>query len=134
MFEVASDHEGIIIQVSDETIIANGVSTAVHITESGGAAQWRDSDFATDPTITAQDYALCFFCLGGLVGDAIYYDTGTANYSFNEPNLSPWPTPDVSGGLTFDENKKYCIYATYTASGGGGAVISPSRTLLGVGT
>ena len=113
-------------------LITNGVSNIV--TEVGTLA-WTDYTFTTDPTITATDYYIGVVHNGGGFGGGIFnYDAGATAQSVYQSSDSGGgngfdPPSDYVIGNYVEQDFKYSVYATYTATGGGSsASSSPSAS------
>lgn len=108
----APDVKGVISQTSDHIIISNGVANSVSVANAVG--QWWDTSFGTPPSITAQNYHLSMVTNGTLI---VFYDSSSDAGWRDTTNSYTTPTNPTDGALTA---WNLSIYATYTASGGGG--------------
>jgi hypothetical protein len=79
-----------------------------------GTLEWATLTFVSEPTLTAQNYYLCF---NRGVGDLTYYDSGGTYYI---PSVShgTWPSSVDFTSSQSGNSRIWSIYATYTAGGG----------------
>ncbi len=134
-FGIASHKAGIYIH-SSLALLTNGDSTT--ITSDMVAAAWNDYTFSSNPTASAVDYVLVLWqnevnTPGGY--SLFNYDDGDYPDSTTQGHYQNYDWSDNSGALpatltVTHEDKKYSIYATYTAAGGAKA---NNLSLLGVG-
>jgi len=100
-----------VYKVADNLLLINGT------TEEGtgdGTTGWKTLNFTVAPTLEAVDYYLVAWSDGDTYLD---YDTGTTDYCVTEAlTYGAWDT-DITGCST--SNKKFSIYCTYEAAGGG---------------
>ena len=127
----------IIVKASDLTIVTNGISNAGGVPSGANAAAATQVDltFATAPVLAAStDYFLMMIHNDSDWAVYLNYDAGTTNQEYvdssNNYTTPTNPTDAVPSGYP---DTKVCIWVTYTPAVAGG-VISPKRTLLGVGT
>jgi hypothetical protein len=83
---------------------------------------WRDTPtYSTEPSITSGTN----YWVGVILDTAgslrwLYYDSGVSGDGAEDTSNS-YASPDSSLGTLATDDKQYSIYATYTASGGGGS-------------
>ena len=106
-----------------------------------GYDNWKTLTAVSPPTISAVDYWLVVFDRNN--GNYANYDTGSSGQGVDDTSTSAvydgspgWENP-ISTATT--NTNKYSIYATYTASGGGGNIpfTNPNLKvlqLMGIGT
>jgi hypothetical protein len=111
---------------SDSSLIIN-----VAPNNTGTDTTWREVSIS-DVAVTNQDYILGI-CRGdpGKSGVYFYYDAGSTDQghtvTWTEDPATASPPTAVPDPATFTHaDKKFSIYATYTASGGGGGEIKPT--------
>jgi len=109
---LANDWKGILVQQSDETIIANGVTNAATCPASQG---WVTATFGTPPTLAAIEYYLCLLFDGTTY---YYHDDGEANAELYDSSNS-FASPEDPADATYTTNRLLSIYVNYTPSGGG---------------
>lgn len=92
-------------------------------TFTSGTKVWHTHSYSTSPSISAADYYLVVWCGStGYNTQVLFYDSGASDQGKSQTitySAGNWPdpyNPDTS------DTKKYSIYATYTAGGGGTAV------------
>lgn len=105
-------YKGVLVLQSDLNIVTNGVGDNPTMNPTAG---WITSTFSSSPTIAAVDYVV-----SGIPNNstnAVYYDTGDANYSYYDGSNSYDTPTDPTDASTSDE--KWSIYVTYTPSAGG---------------
>jgi len=110
--------KGVLVQVSDETIIANGVGPAV---SAGASPGWTICTYVTKPSLTVQNYYICIVTSAiAQKGDS----TGAVSTTDTSNNYAT-PTDPTDGTIGTIE---YCIYCTYTSVGTPVASISNMDT------
>ena len=109
--------KGVLVLESNKTILNNGVGSEVTIPTS---ANWITSSFSTHPSLSGNTgYVLM------VITDSyfyFYYDSVSSAGLWDDTNSYTSPT-DPTDASTID--KKFSIYCTYTAGGGGEDTCTP---------
>jgi len=111
---VAIDFKGVIVLASNLNIITNGVSNINSQDSSGRFNYLIGMTFSTNPTVSATDYVLTMIFNGSNPYADIYYDSGDTDQGYNDTSNN-YTTPTNPTDATTND-RKYSIYATYTAA------------------
>jgi hypothetical protein len=123
-FSVAAPAKAVTFLQSNRTILTNGVG---NVTANIDAQNWYTATYTTSPSVTGSTkYYAGFVCS---TNSMFNFDTGGASGDSNVDSSNNYTTPTTMALNAW--SYKFSIYATYTASGG--ATITPTRTLMGVG-
>lgn len=110
--------KGLLYASSTRALVATGSENTINTT-----AQWATS--TASASITAQTYLICSFFNANATNNFRYYYDAVANSQALETIIT-YPTPDDPITPNVYSTSQHSIYATYTASGGGGNGATPT--------